>query len=80
VVSVDVMHAFYVPAFLFKRDAFPGLTNRFEVTVRDPGTYLGECAEFCGLDHARMLFTVRAVPPAEFRAWLEQARRGGPSS
>ncbi len=78
VVSTDVMHAFYVPAFLYKRDAFPGLTNRFEVTVRDPGTYLGECAEFCGLDHARMLFTVRAVPPGEFRHWLEQARRGGP--
>lgn len=68
--SADVMHAFYVPAFLFKRDTMPGITNRVEVVVPQPGTYLGSCAEFCGLDHARMLFTVKAVPAADYERWL----------
>lgn len=71
--SADVMHAFWVPAFLFKRDAFPGVTNRFDVTVTAAGTYVGECAEFCGLDHAVMRFTVRAVTPAAFDRWLRRA-------
>ncbi len=78
--SPDVAHAFWVPGFLFKRDAIPGITNRFDVDVQTAGTYFGECAEFCGLDHARMQFTVKAVPPDEFRRWLERAGAGRPSS
>jgi cytochrome c oxidase subunit II len=73
--SHDVVHAFYVPDFLFKRDATPGLIQRFDLLVEREGTYRGQCAEFCGLDHARMTFTVRAVPPSEFEAWLEDARQ-----
>lgn len=72
--SPDVAHALWVPGFLFKRDAIPGIANRFDLDVQTPGTYLGECAEFCGLDHARMQFTVKAVPLDEFQRWL---RRGG---
>ena len=72
--SSDVIHAFYVPDFLFKRDAIPGLTNEFDLRIREPGTYQGLCAEFCGLDHARMRFTVRAVPRAEFDRWLAEQR------
>lgn len=68
--SEDVIHAFYVPEFLFKRDAIPGRTTTFDLTVDRPGVYAGHCAEFCGLLHARMRFTVRAVSPAEFDDWL----------
>jgi cytochrome c oxidase subunit 2 len=70
----DVIHAFFVPDFLFKRDAIPGKLNQFDFEVDTPGTYDGECAEFCGLDHADMVFYVMAVSPSQFRAW---ARSGG---
>jgi cytochrome c oxidase subunit II len=69
-VSADVDHAFYVPAFLFKRDAIPGHPSTFDFTVVAPGVYPGQCAEFCGLQHDTMQFTVRAVPRAAFDAWL----------
>lgn len=72
--SPDVIHSFYVPAFLFKRDAIPGRPTEFEFTVEQPGAYRGQCAEFCGIYHARMKLTVRAVSRAEFEAWL--AARG----
>ena len=72
--AADVDHAFYVPDFLFKRDAIPGFPNTFDLSGIDPGTYRGECAEFCGLDHAYMNFTLKALPPAQFRAWVSQHR------
>lgn len=79
--SSDVVHGFWVPAFLYKRDATPGLVQRFEFTIMKPGVYLGECMEFCGFDHTRMRFYIRAVPAAQFTAWLHheaaaQARAG----
>jgi cytochrome c oxidase subunit 2 len=70
--SNDVIHAFYVPGFLFKRDATPGHPTDFDFTPSRAGTYLGECAEFCGLDHAFMTFTVRVVTPGQFTVWLRQ--------
>jgi cytochrome c oxidase subunit 2 len=60
--------------FLFKRDVIPGHPNEFEVTVTKPGTFQGRCAEYCGVDHARMLFTVRALPPADYAKWLAGAK------
>lgn len=72
----DVVHSFFVPQFLFKRDAIPGRTNVFGFTVETAGTYRGQCAEFCGVGHSKMPFTVRAVPRAEFDAWLASAPRG----
>ena len=72
--SADVIHAFYVPAFLYKHDANPGATATFDLTVEQPGSYGGQCAEFCGVYHSRMPFSVRAVAPEEFRAWLSQQR------
>jgi cytochrome c oxidase subunit 2 len=69
----DVIHAFYVPEFLFKRDAIPGRTNSFEVTVDKAGSYPGQCAQFCGLAHNAMHFTIRAVSPAEYQAWLQRS-------
>lgn len=68
--SLDVNHAWYVPAFLFKRDAIPGRPTRFEVRVTAPGVYPGACAEFCGIGHDQMLFTIRGVDRATFEAWL----------
>ncbi len=71
--SKDVIHAFYVPKFLFKRDVVPGRENVFEFTV-DPAdagqTFSGQCAELCGLYHDSMLFTVKALSPADYDAWL----------
>lgn len=74
ITSADVDHSFFVPAFLFKRDAIPGLITSFDLVVSRPGTYSGECAEFCGLDHAVMNFTVRAVPPQAYDRWLRERR------
>lgn len=72
--SPDVIHSFYVPAFLFKRDAIPGRPTQFEFTVEEPGTYGGQCAEFCGVGHAAMNLTVRAVSRPQYEAWLDQNR------
>lgn len=68
--SADVIHAFFVPAFLFKRDAIPGRESTFDFLVRQAGTYPGACAEFCGVFHDQMPFTIRAVSVAEFETWL----------
>jgi cytochrome c oxidase subunit 2 len=68
--SRDVIHAFWVPQFLFKKDNVPGRTNEFDLTVTKPGEYVGRCAEFCGLEHDRMTFRVRAVNESEFDAAL----------
>ena len=76
VTSQDVIHSFYVPQFLAKYDAIPGRTYPFAVTIA-PGTYGGECAEFCGLLHAYMPFTIRAVPRPEFEAWVAQQSAAG---
>jgi cytochrome c oxidase subunit 2 len=67
--SDDVIHAFWVPEFLFKRDAIPGRTTSFDLTPSRDGTYHGVCAEFCGLNHAYMTFTVKVVDPTAFDAW-----------
>jgi cytochrome c oxidase subunit 2 len=76
--ALDVIHSFYVPAFFFKRDAFPGRINEFEITIVEPGVYGGQCAEFCGLSHGRMFFTIRAVEQAEYDAWLAERSGGAP--
>src|SRR3954451_17643723 len=68
--SPDVVHAFWVIPFLFKRDVVPGRANSFEVTLTHTGHFQGKCTEYCGLDHDRMLFTVRVVSPQAYQAWL----------
>jgi cytochrome c oxidase subunit 2 len=72
--SPDVIHAFYVPQFLFKRDVNPGRPSEFEFTVNpeDAGqTFGGQCAELCGAGHRQMVFEVKAMTPADFDAWLQ---------
>ena len=71
--SGDVIHAWYVPRFLFKRDVIPGQTNKFEFTVNEDEagqTFHGQCAELCGTGHRVMLFSVIAMTPSDFDAWL----------
>ena len=77
--SLDVDHAFFVPTFLFKRDAIPGRPSTFDLRITDPGLYPGQCAEFCGIGHSQMVFTIRAVDMATFQAWLA-AQPPGPSA
>ncbi len=77
--SADVIHSFWVPDFLFKRDAIPGVTNRFAFTIKQPGTWSGQCARYCGLYHDQMTFVVRAMPAPQFRAWLAAQRAAGSS-
>ena len=72
--SSDVVHSFYVPRFLLKRDAVPGTTNRIDYVIREEGTYGGACAEFCGVLHDRMPFTIEAVTMEEFEGWLAERR------
>ena len=76
-VSTDVNHSFWVPDFLSKRDLIQGIDNEITVTATEPGTYTGRCAEFCGLDHWRMFFSVRVVPADEFERWLDEQRADG---
>jgi cytochrome c oxidase subunit 2 len=71
--SSDVIHAFYVPKFLFKRDVVPGVNNSFDfmVDAADAGqTFNGQCAELCGTYHGAMLFTVKALSPSDYDSWL----------
>lgn len=77
--SPDVIHSFWVPAFLFKMDVIPGRTNVFELTPDKLGTYVGKCAELCGVDHARMLFQVKVVERAEFDAYISALKAKGQS-
>jgi cytochrome c oxidase subunit II len=74
--SQDVIHSFWIPQMRLKKDAFPGATNEVSATWGKPGvTQSGECAEFCGIHHADMLFNVRVLTPQAFAAWV-RARQG----
>jgi cytochrome c oxidase subunit II len=73
--SADVIHSFWVPQLMGKMDLVPGQTNATWVQADQPGAYWGECAEFCGIQHAKMAFLLVAEPPDQFAAWLEQQRR-----
>lgn len=75
--SPDVIHSFWVPAFLFKRDVIPGHPNDFEITPTKQGTFAGRCAELCGVDHSRMLFKVKVVSPAEYDKFIADQKAAG---
>lgn len=75
--SPDVIHSFWVPAFLFKMDVIPGRHNSFSVTPTREGTFQGRCAELCGVRHTRMLFYVKVVDQQEYDDHLASlAERG----
>jgi cytochrome c oxidase subunit 2 len=78
--SIDVIHAFWVPSFDFKRDVIPGFTNRFAFTAIKTGSEIGNCTELCGVFHSRMLFRIKIVTPAQFAVWIhqQQAQQSSP--
>ena len=70
--SHDVIHAFYIHDFLYKLDVIPGRDNHFTVTPTKIGTFVGQCAELCGLNHALMRFHVSVLSRADFDKWVAQ--------
>jgi cytochrome c oxidase subunit 2 len=68
--TFDVVHSFWPPRFAGKRDVFPNRETRLWFKADSAGEYPGQCAEFCGIQHGRMAFRVRAQTPAEFQAWV----------
>jgi cytochrome c oxidase subunit 2 len=77
--SADVIHSFWAPQLNRKVDAVPGRSNRLLLYADEPGRYRGDCAELCGIPHARMGLAVYADPPAEFRAWLADMSKPAPT-
>jgi cytochrome c oxidase subunit 2 len=75
VTSRDVIHSFWVPNLLGKRDLIPGYTTAIWMQADRAGIFRGQCAEFCGLQHAHMAFDVVAEPAADFNRWLEAMRQ-----
>ena len=73
--SVDVIHSFWVPQLAGKMDVIPNRTNRLWINPRRPGTYVGQCAEFCGVQHANMLLRVTVHPKEDFARWVAAQRR-----
>ncbi len=71
----DVIHSLWVPNLAGKKDLIPGRTATLRLRADRAGTYRGQCAEFCGLEHALMALLVHAVPPADYEAWAANQRR-----
>ena len=76
--SRDVIHSFWVPNLHGKRDVLPGRVNTFWLQADRPGTYRGQCAEYCGLQHAHMALYVIAEPREQFDRWLATQRAAAP--
>jgi cytochrome c oxidase subunit 2 len=75
----DVIHSFWVPELHGKLDMIPGRVTEFWLEASEPGAYLGECAEFCGVQHARMQFLVVAEEEEDFLAWVAQQQQPAPA-
>jgi cytochrome c oxidase subunit 2 len=73
----QVIHSFWVPKLAGKQDVVPGRTNELTLSADEPGTYWGQCAEFCGLQHGWMKFRVVALEQAEWEAWVENQKQPG---
>jgi cytochrome c oxidase subunit II len=72
ITSRDVIHSFWIPRLNGKKDAVPGRRQPLTINADEPGTYVGQCTEFCGLSHAYMRQRVVALPEDEFEAWLDE--------
>lgn len=72
--SADVIHSFWVPRLAGKMDAIPGRTNILRIKSDMPGSFRGQCAEFCGTGHAGMVLAVKAYTPENFMIWLESQK------
>ena len=71
ITSNDVVHGFWVPAFMIQIQNLPGVTNSLEFTANKVGSYPGRCNILCGRNHSQMLFTVKVVTPTEYKTYLE---------
>jgi cytochrome c oxidase subunit 2 len=78
--SADVVHSFWPPRFAGKRDVFPGRETRLWWKADSTGLFPGQCAEYCGIQHARMAFHIRSVTPAEFGDWIAHMQALGPKT
>ncbi len=78
--SADVVHSFWPPRFAGKRDVFPGRQTRLWWKADSTGLFPGQCAEYCGIQHARMAFHIRSVEPAAFDDWIAHMRSLGPKA
>jgi cytochrome c oxidase subunit 2 len=76
-VSTDVNHGFFIPAFRVKRDVVPGMKNQAWFVADRPGSFDLFCSQYCGTGHSAMITTVEALPAAEFAAWLQEGAGGG---
>ena len=76
--SEDVIHTLWIPNLHGKRDMIPGRTATLQFRADQPGTYRGQCAEFCGLEHALMALVVQAEPNAQYEAWAARQRQPAP--
>lgn len=74
--SNDVIHSFFIRDFLYKLDVVPGRDNRFTITAKETGDFIGQCAELCGLNHALMRFNVKVVERGEFDQWVASQSGG----
>jgi cytochrome c oxidase subunit 2 len=74
--SADVIHSFWVPSLTGKMDLVTGQQNTVQFTAKTPGVYRGQCAEFCGIQHAHMAFSVTALPPDDYRRWRDHQNQG----
>lgn len=74
-VSIDVVHSWWIPELGGKIQVVPGYHNYTWFKIEKPGIYRGQCANICGQGHARMIASVRAVPPAQFEAWLAKQQQ-----
>lgn len=70
--SGDVIHSFWIPKLAGKQDVVPGRINHMTIQANEPGEYLGQCAEYCGLSHANMRAKAYAHEPADFDRWVEE--------
>jgi cytochrome c oxidase subunit II len=77
-VAADVIHSFWVPSLAGKRDLIPGRNNHTMIRAERAGEYVGQCAEFCGLQHAHMRLLVVAEPADAFHAWADRQRQAAP--
>jgi cytochrome c oxidase subunit 2 len=75
ITSADVLHSWAMPSMGVKTDAVPGRLNETWINIEKPGDYYGQCSELCGNLHGFMPIAIRALPKAEFQAWVEEAKQ-----
>ena len=71
ITSNDVIHGFWIPAFMIQMQNLPGVTNHLEFTANKLGSFPGRCNMLCGRNHSQMLFTIKVVTPSKYQSYLE---------